>query len=163
MVFHLWTARGRRRAKAVLPRRRGFTFIELVVAVSLMGMLLAILGPRIGATRDRGAVRSAKQKVSAYLATTRAAAIRRGRPATFHASGGSIWVSIGGTDTVAARISLGEEYSVVFEATTDSVRFDARGFATNIPGTQVFRLRRAAYSDSVCVSRGGLIASRCGF
>jgi type II secretory pathway pseudopilin PulG len=137
--------------------------VELVVAVTLMGILMAILGPRLGATRDRGSVRSAKQKVTAYLATTRAAAIRRGRPATFHASGGTIWVSVGGTDTVAARISLSGEYSVAFEATTDSVRFDARGFATNVPGTQVFRLSRAGYSDSVCVSRGGMVATRCGF
>lgn len=137
--------------------------VELVVVVALMGILMAILGPRIGATRDRGAVRSAKQKVSAYLATTRAAAIRRGRPATFHATNGHVWVSVGGTDTVAAPVSLSDEYSVTFEATTDSVRFDARGFATNVPGTQVFRLTRSGYSDSVCVSRGGLIGARCGF
>lgn len=134
------------------------------MALVVMGILLGMLGPRLGSIRDRGAVRSGKQQVSAYLATARAAAIRRGRPATFHAASNSIWVTVG-ADTVGSRIALGDEYSITLSSASaiDSVRFDARGFATNLPGTQIFRVTRGVYRDSVCVSRAGMIARRCGF
>lgn len=141
--------------------------VELIVTVSILGILVAMGLPELAKLRDRSAVRSAKQQVGAYLAIARAAAIRRGGTAQFHAADNRIWVTSAGngtaSDTVGPAIPMHAEFSVVLAATADSIVFDARGVATNLMGTQTFRVARAGYSDSVCVSRGGMIGPRCGF
>lgn len=132
----------------------------------VMGILAAVAMPKLTGIRRNAAVRSAKQQVGAYLATARSAAIRRGRPTTFHIDGNTIWITSErpGTpiDTVARPIPLDSEYAVTLSAIVNTVRFDARGFPTNLAGRQVFGVAAGGFSDSVCISRGGLVG-RCGF
>ncbi len=152
--------------RTVVRQRQGFNIIELLAALAFMSLLLAIGSPKLLTLRDRGAVRSAKQQVAGYLAAARAAAMREGRAASFHASGDTVWVSVesaGGPLVVGSPIPLSSEHSVSLAAGSNTVRFNSRGFATNLVSNQVYRITRSGFSDSVCVSRLGTITSQCGF
>ncbi|HUF65468.1 MAG TPA: GspH/FimT family pseudopilin [Gemmatimonadaceae bacterium] len=153
--------------RTVVRPRQGFNIIELLAALAFMSILLVIGAPKLLTLRDRGAVRSAKQQVSGYLAAARATAMREGTAASFHASGDTVWVSAentaGGTAIVGSAIPLSSEFAVSLAAGANTVRFNSRGFATNLAANQVFRVTRAGFSDSICVSRLGTITSQCGF
>lgn len=152
--------------RTVVRLRRGFNIIELLAALAFMSILLVMGAPKLLTLRDRGAVRSAKQQVSGYLQTARATALREGTPATFHASGDTVWVTAesgGSTTVLGSPIPLASEFAVTLAAGSGTVRFNSRGFATNLAANQVFRVTRAGFSDSVCVSRLGTITSQCGF
>lgn len=150
---------------AVRPRR-GFNLIELLFALTLLGILLAFGAPRLATAREHAAVRSARQQVQGYLAAAREAARQRGSAAVFHVntSASSIWVvGTPATDTIAARRSLASEFAVETSSNVSEVRFNSRGFATNLAGTGVIRVSRNGFTDSVCVSRLGAVTTRCGF
>jgi prepilin-type N-terminal cleavage/methylation domain-containing protein len=145
--------------------RPGFNMIELLFALLLLGILFTFGAPRLAAAREHAAVRSARQQVQGYLQTARATAMQRGTPAIFHASSvaGSIWVVDNSADTVASKRSLASEYDVTLSSSVAEVRFNSRGFATNLAGNGVIKVTRNGYSDSLCVSRLGAITARCGF
>jgi Tfp pilus assembly protein FimT len=153
--------------RTVVRPRQGFNIIELLASLAFMSLLLVIGAPKLLTLRDRGAVRSAKQQVTGYLAAARATAIREGRAATFHASGDTVWVSrenqAGTAIVVGSPIPLKSEFAVSLSTGASTVRFNPRGFATNLASSRVFRVTRAGFSDSVCVSRLGTITSQCGF
>lgn len=140
--------------------------VELMIAVVVMGIIMAVGAPKLSAIRDQAAVRSATQQVGAYVATARAAAIRRGMRANFQARGDTMWIEIqqpGAPEVIAPRIPLRETFNVTMTSPTgtDSIVFDARGFAVNLAGTQKFRVTRASASDSTCVTRLGMVSPKC--
>jgi len=138
--------------------------VELMIAVVVMGIIMAIGAPKLNAIRDQAAVRSATQQVGAYVATARAAAIRRGMRANFQTRGDTMWIEIqqpGAPEVIAPRIPLRETFNVSMTSTTDSIVFDARGFAVNLNSTQKFVVTRASVSDSTCVTRLGMVSPKC--
>ena len=138
--------------------------IELMIAVVLMGIIMAIGAPKLGSIRDNASVRSATQQIGAYVATTRAAAIRRGMRANFKTRADTMWIEIqqpGTPEVIAPRIPLRETFNVSMTSTTDSIVFDARGFAINLPATQKFVVTRASARDSMCVTRLGMVSPKC--
>ena len=135
-----------------------------MIAVVLMGIIMAMGAPKLGAIRDRASVRSATQQIGAYVATTRAAAIRRGMRANFKMAADTMWIEIqqpGAPEVIAPRIPLSETFNVNVAGPTDSIVFDARGFAVNLAGTQKFVVTRSSASDSICVTRLGMISPKC--
>lgn len=135
-----------------------------MIAVVVMGIIMAVGAPRLNAIRDKAAVRSATQQVGAYVATARAAAIRRGMRANFKTRADTMWVEIqqpGAPELIAPPIPLGATFNVTMTSTTDSIVFDARGFAVNLNSTQKFVVRRALVSDSTCVTRLGMVSPKC--
>ncbi len=147
-----------------MPKRLGFTLVELMIAVVLMGIIAAIGAPKLASIRDKASVRSATQQVGAYVATTRAAAIRRGMRANFKTKGDTMWIEIqqpGAPEVIAPRIPLSATFNVGMTSTTDSIVFDARGFAVNLAGTQKFVVTRSSASDSICVTRLGMVSPKC--
>lgn len=138
--------------------------VELMIAVVVMGIIAAIGMPRLGAIRDKGAVRSATQQVGAYVATTRAAAIRRGMRANFKTRADTMWVEIqapGTPEVIGPRIPLRETFNVNMTATTDSIVFDARGFAIAPAAASKYVITRASARDSICVTRLGMVTRKC--
>jgi len=134
------------------------------MAAVLMRMAL----PKLGATRDKGAVRSAKQQVASYLANARAAAIRRSQPTQFYLSSSLDSITVG---AAGARTRLGmnrlTQLGVSIAATSpgnipDSILFDARGIATNLASAgRVYKFTRNGLTDSVCISKLGLVSRFC--
>jgi len=60
--------------------RRGFTIVEVVVVVAIIGTLLGLLAPRWGALRDRLTVDRATREVASFYQTARYGAIMRAQP-----------------------------------------------------------------------------------
>ena len=138
--------------------------MEVMIAVVVMGIIMAVGAPKLGALRDRASVRSATQQIGAYVATTRAAAIRRGLRANFKVRSDTMWIEIqqpGAPEVVAPPIPLHETFNVDLTSTTDSIVFDARGFAIYPAQTSKFVVTRASASDSTCVTRFGMISPKC--
>lgn len=155
--------------------RYGFSFIEMLMVFVILGIILTLGLPRFTDARRSMAVRSAKDNIAAYLATARAAAIRRGQPSRFVVDDVSIDVQVEttpgvftpltmrGDGTSASRRDLGRQFGVSIEPSGATVvEFNPRGFA-QLGGTQRFALVREEKRDSVCISGLGVIMRQgCG-
>lgn len=139
--------------------------IELMIAIVVMGIIMAIGAPKLGSMRDNASVRSATQQIGAYVATARAAAIRRGMRANFKTSADTMWIEIqqpGGPEVIAPPIPLAATFNVALTPTdVDSIVFDSRGFAINLNEQLTYIVTRASASDSICVTRLGMISPTC--
>jgi prepilin-type N-terminal cleavage/methylation domain-containing protein len=154
--------------------RRGFSLPELMVVISIIGILTLMAMPKIRSFRSGNNLRSAKAQVASSLATARAAAIQKGRDARFIVQGNNLAVAV---DTgsasgfqgyvVLSNVPLADRYSASITLTNaaDSVvSYDSRGFGSTGSGVQAkYILRVQNFVDSVCVSQLGLINKRgCG-
>lgn len=144
---------------------RGYTLIETLVVIALLGILAAVAFPRLARSSDSMSVRTSKQRVASYLAVTRSAAIQRGRMARFVITGNTIKVLVDSAATQATFakvIDLGADQRVSISATRDTIPFDPRGLASGFSGTARIVVSRAAARDSVCViGKGRISTSGC--
>lgn len=151
---------------SVTARNAGFTIVELLIVLMLLGVLSAITYPRIAGVRAGAALRAARVQFTASLATARAAAVRFGRPAQLTRRGNSIEVraDTGGTGTFVSLglpLALDSAFKVTLSATVDSVVFGPRGLATSLsPSGARFALVRGDIRDSICLTRLGEISPR---
>lgn len=150
-----------------MPRRRstGFTFIELIVAMTVAAVIMGIALPRMAPARDSAGVRSAKQLVTAYVGSARQAAVRRGGSSAFNVSGNEVWVTStkeGVLTIVEPRINLDDQYDVAISGTLSTVAYNARGLANpRLSGAQTLRLTRGDRTDSLCITLLGMVG-KCG-
>src|SRR5213083_2199199 len=118
-------------------RRSGFTTIELVIAIVIIGLIAAIGFPKIHRTLDKTNVRSARVSIGTFAAMARAAAVQRGCRAVLHfvsTAPSSAWVTVcprytpgaGTVDTIALN-DVTARFNVTMTATRDSVQYDPRG------------------------------------
>ncbi len=146
----------------IASRRNGFSLIELMIVVVLVGILTLVTAPTGRRIMVKNAVRTAKQEIAATLAVARASAIHNGRPTRFVRTSNVVHVRLEmGTqfDTVGVPLDL-SEHRVTIAMNPDTIRFDPRGFAPGMAGAyQTIRFTRAGHSDSVCVTRFGRIIS----
>jgi prepilin-type N-terminal cleavage/methylation domain-containing protein len=146
------------------PGTAGFTFIELMIVVVLLGLLTAATAPAIARGYAGAARRSADREVTALLFRTRGIAIQRSRSARLVRTGNAlqVWVDSSGTLVkVGGTRDLGQLYGDTLAATpSDTLQFDPRGFA--IIGAQPPRITisKASAVDTVCVLGLGRIATR---
>ncbi len=118
-------------------RNRGFTFVEILVAISIMAVIAAIGIPRIRDALKKQSVRSARAATQTLVATARGAAVARGCRATLHMSAdGRMWVTscrnVAGLsatllDTLGGMHQIGGQFGVTVVPSRDSLAFDARG------------------------------------
>lgn len=62
----------------VMRRRAGQTLADLIITLSVLGIVLAISAPRVGAMRANGAVRSARDAAASVFEQARTLAMSRG-------------------------------------------------------------------------------------
>lgn len=124
--------------------RRGFTLMEAVIAIVVIGVVLAIGLPRANDWVRREAVRGARRQLVTHLAQARYTAIQRGCPAVLHLdqSNARVWVTActlqgGGSDTVGALDYLSSRFGVGFASDRDSLAFTPQGLALATASLQV--------------------------
>ena len=141
---------------------RGFTLIEMLIIVMIIGVLTALIAPRVGDTLEKQRARSAGDAVVVMHAKTRAIAVRRGLPAALIRSGNTLYtVSIHpvteAIDTVGVIEDLGDRYGVTLTASRDTLVFDARGLGTESGSTTII-VSNAGAADTVRINRERTLA-----
>ena len=145
--------------------RPGFTLLDLVLALSIMGLVGAIALPRLKAPASGLQVRSARQATSEMIVVARSVAIQTGSESRFIRSGNTVRVVVdsNGTWVSLAAKNLNTDYGVTYGVSAggrDTLRFDPRGMAIGLTGAQWIRFSRDAVIDSVCVNRMGKVAQK---
>jgi prepilin-type N-terminal cleavage/methylation domain-containing protein len=150
-------------------RRSGFSLIEMLIVIALMGVIALFGFPRIRRTLDKINVRSARVFLGVAVATARAAAVQRGCLAVVHfASGatGKVWVTAcprsspgaGTIDTIGAVEQLSARYNVTLTANVDSIRYDPRGLSMDNSDVMVRVVGNTTFGhDSLLVNRIGKV------
>ena len=149
-------------------RRRGFTMLELMIVIVIVGVLALVGFPKIKDAIQKTNVRSARVATSTYVATARAAAIQRGCRGVVHfsASTGAVWVTVcprmttsgsGTIDTIGIVSQLGTLYNITLSETQDSVQFDPRGLRLNNTSTTVWFAATSGEQDSILINQLGKV------
>ena len=144
--------------------RTGFTIVELLMVIVVMGILLALAMPKLNKVDAQAGTGSAAQAIAAQLATARAAAIATGYKAKLTVSGSTITIatsdSLGAFTNLGSSIELSDFGVTVSASPTSSVEFDPRGFAPGVTTMQRFIVDAGTTGvpkDTVCVARIGLV------
>jgi len=144
--------------------KRGFSAIELLVVLVIMGIIAAFGIPRVRNAVIKSNVRSAKAAMGTLVAKARAAAVARGCNATMTLTSGTtgtVSISVctvtgtgmqvlGGVDSLAAR------FNVSMTPSTSTLQFDPRGLAVNY-ASLVVGFSSNSISDSVIVNQLGQV------
>ena len=150
-------------------RRLGFTTIELIIVIVMIGVLASIGFPKIRGALDKTNVRSARVSIATFASTARALATQRGCRAVVHFAGGSssqAWVTAcpryaagaGTVDTVAMIDDVSGRFNVTMAYTRDSVQYDPRGLSMDNASTVVtFTGNVASNTDSVTINPLGKV------
>lgn len=102
--------------------RSGFSLVEALIVIVIMGMILVIASPRVSAGLVRVNVGNARSATAALYGKTRIVALQRRKPATLNLSGGRAWITVPGAakvDTVGAVTDLTAEYGVAMVTTAN--------------------------------------------
>lgn len=156
----------RRRQEPQRPVRHavaGFTFIELLILFTVVGILVAITGRSVRGAFGASSRRSASREVTAYMFRGRAIAVQQSRASWVVRSGNILKVLVDSSGTkvqLGTPIDLSQRYGATLTATTDSVKFDPRGFAVNVTPTPKFIVTRSGQADTLCVTGLGRITTR---
>ena len=146
--------------------RSGFTLVEALVVVVLLGLMTMIAFPRINAAMAKSDLRGARTTMINMVATARAASVQSNRVAWIKRNGNSAYVAatprvtplFGSTaDTIGSVRNLGTVYSVTMSG-ADSIQFDPRGFGswTGGGGTSI-ALARGSYSETINIDGLGRV------
>ena len=151
-------------------RWAGYTLAEVMIVVSIIGILAAVSLPRMGRVRDQAQLTAAMTRFSRAVMAARQAAIQRGKRSYFKTNNDYVWVTVdttgNNTDSVVvtAALSLSALYRVNVTAPTGltSIEYDPRGVSPQA-NKQVFQFTHAGGRvDSLCVSRlGNTIRTAC--
>lgn len=151
--------------------RSGFSTIEMLIVVILIGIVATMGFPRMRAALQKSNVRSTRVALAGLTAMARAAAVQRGCKGTVHfragaAGTGRAWVTAcprtkpgaGTVDTLGAVEQLASRYNVTITPTRDSVQFNPRGLNMDFV-TTVVRIQGAIASakDSTLINQLGKV------
>jgi Tfp pilus assembly protein FimT len=126
-------------------RKSGFTTFELMVSLSMMGLMTLLGLPKFSRTLTQERMRAAVTAISMQVAVARETAVARGCLTTLHLTSGAdgrAWITscktVGaGVDTVGTVDPVAGRFRVTLGVTTDSVRFMPTGLRADYETTQV--------------------------
>jgi prepilin-type N-terminal cleavage/methylation domain-containing protein len=140
--------------------RSGFTILEIMTVMMIMGIVLAFGIPKFNSLRNSGRVGAAKVQASTSLTTARAAAIQNGRPSRWSVSGNTITIqaqnAAGNYVNVGQPMDYFTQYSVSLSASPSTINFDSRGLANGLNSTAKLYVRGTT-TDSICVTVLGVV------
>ena len=143
-----------------MKNRRGFSLVELTVSVAFVGVLTALVAPKVSEASDYNNILTAKRMVVTHFSSAQSTAVQRGRPVKVTIENDSIWLTLVRTtgDTVITPKRSLAALGADVETNLPTVTYDSRGFAMGLPlaGVKV-RFHGITASDSVCVTRCGMV------
>lgn len=150
--------------------RSGFTLVELLIVVTIAGILFAMALRPIGKTISKTQLATAKAVALGKVAAARTIAVARSCPAVVHfrpTAAGSVWVTacrtgttgrVAAQETVGSVDSLSTRYGVTLASGMDSLVFDPRGLAPAFAGGWIkVSLASPAISDSFRINAIGKV------
>lgn len=140
-----------------LSSSRGFTLVELVIVIAVMGLMLAMAMPRIRDALVSRDLKSARAAIANMYARARINALQTRKSSTINFSTTDVWVTMpvaGGEDTVGTVAQLSSAYGVTVDASTASITVLPTGLS-NMAATATIKVTRAGKSDSVVISGYG--------
>ena len=146
-------------------RQRGFTFIEILVVMIIIGVIAAFGIPRFRTAIEKQNVRSSRVAISSAAAKARAAAVQRGCRAFLHftsGASGTVWVTVcnlqtaGKLDTLGGIDPLASRYKVTLTASQDSIIYLPSGISRDYVQT-VVRIVGGLQSDSSVINQVGKV------
>ena len=139
-----------------LPRA-GFSLLEMMIAVTISGLLLAIVMPRVQGATTGLDVQGARAAITNLYTRARVTAVQSRRTTTLNLSGTSVWITsprpTGGLDTLGAVTNLHNEYGVTVTA-SGNVAILPTGLV-NAGTPIVVTVTKGSRSDSVTISGYG--------
>lgn len=152
----------------MFTNKRGFTVVELVIVVCIIGIIASFTVAKQSRARVRTQNSIAQRHVATYATTARTAAMQRAHPVTLRINADSVWVTADSAGTelpLRPALLLQRHFGVTTTASTALVAFNARGFAPGLPETGarvvlVPSISGTAVRDTVCVSRTGKVRTR---
>ena len=137
-------------------RRLAFTLLELVIVLSLVGLLMALAIPRFSAMRDGASVRAAMADLSAVFSMARQSAITRRTTVAVVLDTTLGVVELHAASRSFARHDLRATFGIVLGANRDSAVYDSRGLGYAVSNLTV-TVRRGAIVDTLTMSRLGRV------
>lgn len=149
------------RYRRTAARDSGFTVIEMLIVVVLVGILTSVSLPYFRGSSSKSSVRGAMDAISSMHAVAKATAIGRGRLARLvldPGAGTAVVVAnkaVGtGVDTIGVVENLATRFTVRFTTTRDTLTFTPRGISSDLTGTTIVVIR-STFSDTITVSAAG--------
>jgi prepilin-type N-terminal cleavage/methylation domain-containing protein len=144
------------RCSSHLAGMRGFTVLELLIAMMVAGIVMAIAVPRAQHQLDRVVVQSARSDVRGILSYARSLALaaRARVVVSIDSTTGTIRVRHMGTDAMSRGVS--HAHGVRLTSSRDSLVYDAHGMGYGAANLSVVVRKRAA-AETVFVSRLGRV------
>ncbi len=140
--------------------RGGFTLIETLLAVVILGMLLAIVAPRIGDAMVRRDVRNTRVALASLYQQARLAAIQRGQEARLRFDADSAWIMVG-TGVASTPLGLGRDMNALYGTTVTTsdtaIRVMPSGLLPGTASTYVLKFAKRGVRDSLVVNGYGRI------
>jgi len=136
-------------------RNRGVTLIELLLVLSVVGILLAIAVPRYARVADAMATERAARDLATFYAQARYGAIYRGTRVRIEFTADSlraVYESV--RDSVFLLRPGPSRYGVTLTASRSVIRIYPNGFGAGAANTKLV-VRRGVSADSLTTSRLG--------
>ena len=143
--------------------RPGFTVIELLTVITIIGVVVAIAAPKMGKINRTADLRSSRDHLAAHIATARHIAIQRSTTTRMQRAGNMVWVETitpAGVTLSRDTLDLYAMFGTSISSTVTQIRFDPRGFSTGGAPRKFVIKSGADLKDSVCVTGMGVIMKK---
>jgi prepilin-type N-terminal cleavage/methylation domain-containing protein len=145
-------------------RKNGFTLVEMMIVVVLIGAVLLIGWPKVASGLAKTNLRSSRTTVANMFAKARAFAMQSNRRTSINFNGNNVVITasprtlagVGTVDSIGGVEKLSEAYGVSLTAPVGSVAYDPRGFGS-LGATQNFVVTRNSKRDSVMIDGLGRV------